>query len=84
MRNVPTASAYVERFEIYFGVFGLWGWERMDADGAVIGESATVFELREDCIEDAWLHGCDAREPLDRAVATRPHRNAGIADSTAL
>jgi hypothetical protein len=69
MRNAPAGSLHMEHFEIYFGVFGLWGWERMDADGAVISESANLFELREDCVEDAWLHGCDVREPLDSAVA---------------
>jgi hypothetical protein len=47
-----------ERWVVYHGVFGGWGWERFDAAGHVVAESRGVFDDLEECIQDARLHGC--------------------------
>jgi hypothetical protein len=49
---------------IFHGLFGGWGWERLDSEGAVVAESYEPFETREECIEDAH-----ARAPLEVKAA---------------
>lgn len=56
----------MDHCEIYLGVFGLWGWESMSADGAVICESRQVFDCLEECLEDARLHGYGVNSELSR------------------
>jgi hypothetical protein len=46
----------VDYCDVYLGVFGLWDWECIDADGEVICESRQVFDSYEECVEDARLH----------------------------
>ena len=51
---------------VYHGVFGGWGWEAVDDDGDVRGESDGVFESREECEDDA--RACGALAPGERAL----------------
>ena len=45
------------RWIFFHGVFGDWGWEQLDDNGAVIAESRSLFSSREQAEADAVLHG---------------------------
>ena len=47
----------MDRWVLYKGVFGCWGWERLDATGRLVEESNQVFDEFEECVQDAKLHG---------------------------
>lgn len=49
----------MDGWSIYRGVFGGWGWERLDAQGEVIAESAYQFDSHAECIADAAARGFD-------------------------
>jgi hypothetical protein len=42
--------------QVYFGLFGCWGWEHVGDDGTV-DESRGVFESFDECVEDARRNG---------------------------
>ncbi|MGZ5095865.1 MAG: hypothetical protein ACXWCY_25815 [Burkholderiales bacterium] len=46
----------MERWVLYKGVFGCWGWERLDETGEPIAESVQVLDEFEDCLKNAELH----------------------------
>lgn len=43
----------IDDIVIFHGLFGGWGWERFDTQGALVAESYEAFETCEECIEDA-------------------------------
>ena len=45
------------RWNFFHGVFGTWGWEKIDDMGTVIAESREFFESREEAERDAAAHG---------------------------
>jgi hypothetical protein len=47
----------MDRWVLYKGVFGCWGWERLDETGEAVAECVQVFDELEDCLKDAELHG---------------------------
>ncbi len=48
------------KWVLFHGLFGTWGWERLDAEGTVVAESMHEFETQEDCLDDARVHGYSA------------------------
>jgi hypothetical protein len=49
---------------IFHGLFGGWGWQRLDRQGQVIEESYEPFETRDECIRGAY-----AQAPVEDEVA---------------
>jgi hypothetical protein len=47
----------MDRWVLYKGVFGCWGWERLDTSGRLVEESNQVFGEFDECVQDAKLHG---------------------------
>jgi len=63
------------RWIFYHGVFGDWGWEKLDDSGRVIAESRACFESRKDAESDAALHGYVPASP--GMGARRPDPGSG-------
>ncbi len=49
----------MDRWIVYHGLFGGWGWERLNAEGEVTAESVWQFDDRAECVADAAACGFD-------------------------
>jgi hypothetical protein len=44
-------------WDIYQNFQNLWRWRRIDAMGRLVASSSKGFPTRDECVEDARLHG---------------------------
>lgn len=57
----------MDRWVLYQGVFGCWGWEHFTEQGEVLGESIHVFDDFGECVDDAKGHGFDPHKSFSQA-----------------
>lgn len=57
-------------------LFGRWCWEERNLEGALLRESATDFQTREECEADARKHGCTQPGDGQASSGAGPGRDA--------